>query len=169
MASKKVFEEFKLTDDKSVWNYFHRERGGLCAQCNFCKKELKTSHGSTSGLIYHLKSIHKLNILKRRNVEASEIECPSTRSAHKPTSSNLLQFFKLTQDDSLSAVLAWMCALDGLPFLTICTSDDIRKGLLARGFNQIPSSANTIRKMITEYAKKIRISTAKEINKQQVH
>ena len=40
-----------------------------------------------------------------------------------------------------------------------CTSEDIWKRLLARGFNNIPRSPNTIRKYVFSYAEQVRKTT----------
>lgn len=57
-----------------------------------------------------------------------------------------------------------MTARDGLPFAVFCTSEDLRVGLSARGFNNIPKSSNTIRSMVMQYAIKIRKIVINEIS-----
>lgn len=58
-----------------------------------------------------------------------------------------------------------MASLDGIPFKLFCTSEDIRKGLTARGFRNIPKSSNTIRKCVLRYAEKIRNETIIQFDK----
>lgn len=57
---------------------------------------------------------------------------------------------------NLAEKLARMVAKDGLTFKVFTTSQDLRDGLIAQGFKNIPKSPNTIRKIVTKFAKKIR-------------
>jgi hypothetical protein len=57
--------------------------------------------------------------------------------------------------DSLDVVLSRLVCKDGLSFHTLATSKDIRAGLEARSFQNIPKSANTIRQRVLTYAEKI--------------
>lgn len=83
-----------------------------------------------------MKSIHKENTLKR-HLEDAPI------SSLKEIISD---FFEIAGCESLEKVIARMASVDGIPFQMFCTSEDIRKGLLARGFGDIPRSPNTIRR-----------------------
>lgn len=55
-----------------------------------------------------------------------------------------------------------MAALDGIPFHVFCSSEDIRLGIVARGFSDIPKSSNTFRAKIIQYDKVIREEMTKE-------
>ena len=48
-----------------LWNHFLRTKAGDSAICNVCKKNIKCSGGSTSGLHNHLIRKHNINLLKR--------------------------------------------------------------------------------------------------------
>ena len=64
----------------------------------------------------------------------------------------------------MPAILARMTACDGLSFNITCTSYDIRKGLTARGFSNIPKDHKTIHKMVLNYSKNIRDEVIKELS-----
>lgn len=49
-----------------------------------------------------------------------------------------------------------MTACDGLSFNVLCTSTDIRNGLLAQSFTNIPKTPKSIRKMVVNFAKEVR-------------
>ena len=65
-------------------------------------------------------------------------------------------------DNTMAAVLARMTALDGLPFSVFCTSEDLRKSMMARGFD-LPKSANSIRKLVVDYSTEIQAAAIREI------
>nr|CAI5863532.1 unnamed protein product [Callosobruchus analis] len=67
------------------------------------------------------------------------------------------------EDNSLDAIIARMAALDGLPFRVFITSRDLRKGLEARGFTNLPTSSSTIKNIISLYCEKIFDNFANEI------
>lgn len=164
MAETK-FEKFKENcDESSVWFHFLRATNGLSARCNVCKKELKTTCGSTSGLHIHLQTKHNLNLRKRN---ADIVRAPTTYTpkrtksdSHTPIITSLLLS---NRDDSLPAILARMTAADGLPFSVFCTSQDLRLSLTARGIRDLPKSSNTIRKMVSAYARKVRSSVSSDM------
>lgn len=77
---------------------------------------------------------------------------PSTSEPKKKIS----QFFAQKKErDSLEVVLARMVALDGLPFKVFTTSVDLRNALKADGY-VVPKSPNTIRKIVMNFAAKVR-------------
>ena len=45
-----------------VWNYATKSSDRLSAICNQCNLVIKTSNFSTTGLIKHLRKVHKINI-----------------------------------------------------------------------------------------------------------
>lgn len=163
MAETK-FEKYKEScDENSVWFHFLRATNGLSAQCNVCKNEIKTTCGSTSGLHIHLKTKHKLNLRKRKaDIDpATTTSTPNRTKSHTPKITSLLL---PNRDDSVSAILARMTAADGLPFSVFCTSQDLRLALTARGIRDLPKSPNTIRKMVSAYARMVRSSVSSDIN-----
>ena len=49
-----------------IWNHYKRSRCGKLAECKICSKILRCDGGSTKGLHVHLKSIHKIDLIKRK-------------------------------------------------------------------------------------------------------
>jgi hypothetical protein len=146
MNKHKIFEEPKESCS-SVWLHFLREKSGGFAKCKKCDATIKTSGSSTSGLHTHLRSKHNLNVLKN-SINQEAVEQMSVAAKKKP---KITDFFDRTKDDSLAAVLSRLVAKDAMPFGVIVTSSEIRKGLIARGFSNLPTSSNTIRKKVEEY------------------
>lgn len=157
----------KSDDEKSVWFYFNRDKSGNLAKCNKCYGEIKTNGGSTKGLHVHLRSKHDIDLLKKKPTN-NETENTNLSTGGTTTDASMQQcqkpakkikissYFIPENDRSLAATLARLVAVDGLSFSVICTSHDIRAGLMAMGHASIPTSANTIRQMICEYAKTLR-------------
>ena len=58
------------------------------------------------------------------------------------------------EEKSLPATLAQLTALDGISFNVICCSSDIRASLIATEFKSLPTTVNTVRKMVVDYSKK---------------
>ena len=151
--------ETKSDDKESVWYYFLCEMPTKqSAKCTVssCSKIIKTVGGSTKGLHTHLKSVHNINLLAKKT-NTSEVACSSTQQkepARKKT--KMTDYFIDKDEKSLAAVLSRMTSLDGLPFSIFCTSADIREGLRARGFSDLPTSPNTARKIVMDYSKKVR-------------
>lgn len=77
----------------------------------------------------------------------------------------ITNYFKNNKNEKLSEVLARMTARDGLSYNIFIKSYDIREGLRARGFKDIPKSAVTIRNMVLEYSKIIKHYTVHEISR----
>jgi|GWRWMinimDraft_12_1066020.scaffolds.fasta_scaffold02566_2 HSP20 family molecular chaperone IbpA len=162
MASEKKFYAGKKSDDeKSVWFHYMRDATGNLAQCKKCNKEIKTVGGSTKGLHTHLQTIHKIDLLKRPTGDGESSNEPVKPS--KKSRVTISSFFVPKNDKSLAATVARLVAVDGLSFNVICTSVDIRAGLLAMGHQSIPTSPNTIKTFVVDYAKKLRFSVKNEI------
>ena len=68
----------------------------------------------------------------------------------------MVKYLMNTEEDTLAATLARMTARDGLSFRVCATSPDIRKGLHARGFGDVPTSADGVRQRVINYAQKVR-------------
>lgn len=165
MASEKKFYAAKKSDDeKSVWFHYMRDATGNLAQCIKCYKEIKTVGGSTKGLHTHLKTIHKIDMLKRPTDDGDESSAaPAPEKSTKKSRVTISSFFVPKNDKSLAATVARLVAVDGLSFNVICTSIDIRAGLLATGHQSIPTSPNAIKMLVVDYAKKLRSSVKSEI------
>ena len=64
MAEKNViFQKFK---GAQIWTHYRRSNCGKFAECQICTKILKCDGGSTKGLHVHLKSVHNIDLMKRK-------------------------------------------------------------------------------------------------------
>ena len=61
----------------------------------------------------------------------------------------------------MAATIARMTASDGLSFRVFTTSSDLRRALLALGY-QVPKSENSVRKVVMEHGDKVRASVVSE-------
>jgi hypothetical protein len=155
----------KADDKKSVWHYFLQ--GLNSAKCNIatCGKVIKCVGGSTKGLHTHLASKHDIDLLRKESVADTSVETTeqTAQPGPAPKKMKITSYFLDKQDRSLPAVLARMTARDGLPFSIFCTSSDIREGLRARGFFDIPKSANTVRSLVMGYSDRVRQAMISEM------
>jgi len=155
----------KADDKKSVWHYFLQ--GLNSAKCNIatCGKVIKCVGGSTKGLHTHLASKHDIDLLRKESVAYTSVETTeqTAQPGPAPKKMKITSYFLDKQDRSLPAVLARMTARDGLPFSIFCTSSDIREGLRARGFFDIPKSANTVRSLVMGYSDRVRQAMISEM------
>ena len=60
------------------------------------------------------------------------------------------------EENSLAATLSRLTACDGLSFNVIATSMDLRRGLVAMGFSQVPSAVATIKQHVMAYGQRVR-------------
>ena len=72
-----------------IWIHYKRSRCGKLAECKICSKILRCDGGSTKGLHVHLKSIHKIDLIKRKFGE-SDLLNKSTKP--KPNTANKLYY-----------------------------------------------------------------------------
>lgn len=153
MSSKESYSEYtkQCKNQNSVWIHFLRGSKKLTAKCKICNEIVKTAGSTTTPQHTHLRTMHNINVLKRDVVQD---EVPES-SASKMMITNYLVN---KRDESLSAIVSRMCALDNMPFKVFCTSIDLRNLFLARGIRDyvLPKSPNSIRKMVLEYAQKMR-------------
>lgn len=147
-------EHPKSKDDSSVWRYFLTNKDRNKGKCLQCFRIIRADGSSTSALHSHMKNIHKVNTLKRH----LDVASPS------PSTSKITDFYGKSDNESLDEVISRMAALDGISFQLFCTSEDIRKGLIARGFKDVPKSPNTIRKYVLDFAERIRNKTISRFN-----
>ena len=96
-----------------------------------------------------------LSTLTPATISANAPDEPTTTTTTKKTLTN---YFPILErgEKSLPGTLARITALDGMSFNVICCSTDIRAGLIATGFKILPTTVNTVRKMVEDYSKKIR-------------
>lgn len=142
-------ENVKLgVTDNSVWFYYLRgKRNRGIAKCVRCAKVIKCEGSSTSGLKTNLKGQHGIDLTLKKPDASPEIR-PST-SAPSANKSKIVQFF--TNVSPLEAVLARMAVKDSISFRTIANFEDIRQGLLARGFTGIPKTHDGVRQKVKSY------------------
>lgn len=161
----KFVQHSKGADENSIWFYFLKEEKGSYAKCKKCANFIKTGGGSTSGLHTHLKTKHEINLRKRAAAEPVAGSSSQCDKLIVNSLTKITKYFRNTKDDSLAAVLARMTARDGLPFRVFITSDDLRKSLKALNLSdELPKSANTIKKIVTDYSEKIRQLLINEIS-----
>ena len=59
-------------------------------------------------------------------------------------------------EKTLQAVIGRMTACDGMPFRIFVTSHDLRRGLTAQGFGDLPNSADTVKQLIMKQGAVVR-------------
>ena len=68
---KVIYQDFVGT---KIWEHFRRSTCGELAQCKLCKKTLKCEGGSTKGLHMHIRSIHQIEVSKRKSTNETNME-----------------------------------------------------------------------------------------------
>lgn len=164
-AEVEVFKENLRGKDREMWAHFLRERNGKSAKCKICSSVIKTGGGSTSGLRRHLRLVHNIN------GSAKPDECAT--ASKKLCTPSVGTFFPVVvrddrDDNTLPHIVARMTALDGLPFRVFATSTDIRAGLIARGFPDLPASPNRFREMVMAVHNKLKMTVVAEFQKLKV-
>ena len=165
-----AYKEFLSKGNSDVWQYFLRSEDGQSAKCKHkdCQKVLRTGGGSTKGLHTHLLTVHKNKVGSPSiSVRTKSLEVESSTNEKNKS---ITDYFPITDNKKLSlgATLARLTALDGIPFYVICNSSDLRAALEAMGFKNLPQSANTMRKIVLEYSKNVRISIISELYKKKI-
>lgn len=85
-----------------------------------------------------------------------------SRTGNGSKSRKIDEFFT-SNVKSLEETISRMTSKDGLTFRVFTTSDDLRRCLRSDGFSDIPTSANTIRRMVINYSKKVQEKIKAEI------
>ncbi|XP_011859119.1 PREDICTED: uncharacterized protein LOC105556635 [Vollenhovia emeryi] len=174
MMQEQEFEKFNRNSNNkhSVWFYFLRgKKNKNECKCTTCGKIIHCAGGSTSGMHTHLKAIHNISLLKRSlNESSASTSCSSSTSSSSDTvSKKVIKSGSITQyfptDNCLPAVLARLTSRDGLSFRIICTSLDIRLGLTARGFSDIPKSVSGVSNIVKNFSNQVREQLKIEIKK----
>ncbi|XP_046807019.1 uncharacterized protein LOC124419943 [Lucilia cuprina] len=148
-----VEHKTKKGDKGSVWHYFLIDSNGSPnAKCKLCHKILKTSGGSTKGLLKHITCVHLIKLQKT--------VCDEPQRKIK----KIADFGFLQHEDTFPAVISRLIALDGLPFSLFITSKELRKSLQARGFD-VPKSKETIKSKFLEFYSKCKENMKEEICK----
>ena len=68
---KVIYQDFVGT---KIWEHFRRSTCEKLAQCKLCKKTLKCEGGSTKGLHMHIRSIHQIEVSKRKSTNETNME-----------------------------------------------------------------------------------------------
>ncbi len=122
----------------SVWNYFVRKNKDD-AQCTKCQKNMKSSGGSTTSLIAHLKKIHQIDI-------KSEMDQPPVKLAR--TLENFLT--KKSMEEEISK----LAASDGFSFNSIANSTFLQSSLQlqkSKYDKPPPTSSNGVKNMVMNF------------------
>ena len=151
MASSDVFIERKRDNLAPCWKYFLWCEETCQVKCKFdkCGKILK-SKNSTSMMITHLKSIHKISF-----------EPKSSNAGRKPTP-KITSFLKKVEKETPDEVVAKLCAVDGISMYTVANSEMLQKSMKAYGV-PLPKSPSTVQKLLMENFEKMKALTIKKI------
>ena len=120
------------------------------------QKNIKNCCWFNKSLNSHLLSKHKLKVTSQLQIPSLSTRASNSKElegALQNKKPNITNYFSTTskEEENLSEVLARMAAKDGISFSTNCNSIDIRAGLVARGYKNVPKSRHTIRKMVLDY------------------
>lgn len=72
IKSNFVQVELKDGDKGSAWYYFLRSDNKTLGQCKLCQKIIKSTGGSTSGLMTHLRTMHNIDLRKKKPTATEE-------------------------------------------------------------------------------------------------
>lgn len=191
MCAYQTYLENPKGKDQAMWCNFLRESNGRTAMCKLCSRVLSTLGGSTSSLRKHLRFKHKELSDRRTETEpttppkkmikvehlhispviaepVSRKKAPITpKSAPKVLTPKRIK--ELPLSETLSQVLARMAALDGFPIISLATSSDIRQGLTARGFWDVPTTPESCWQMIMTYFNKVKQTMISDFHKLKVN
>ena len=128
-----------------------------------CRAVLKALCGSNKRLYTHLSAKHSTKVQKEFNFNAF----PST-SQDCVEDTFLSKRWKIddyfsTDEESLDLILSRMTAKDGFSFNVFTTSTDLKNSLIAKGYNDLPTSAVSIRNRVGDYRSQIKELITREI------
>ena len=121
--------------------------------------------GSTKGLFTQILTKHNLKVTSAdKNLPSSCQQLNDARTDEKPpTKQRTTSYFASEKKTTLDETLARMTALDGLKINVFITSKDLRQLLITSGFENLPKSANSIKRIVVNYSLNIRQLISKEI------
>ena len=131
-----------------------REKLGQNAQCKQCSKILKTIKGFIKGLHTHLKTVHEIDLLKH-NAARDDAKTSKNVESEAVPRKKITDYFSHKYEKTLQDTLARITARDDMLFEIFCKSADLRECLRVRGFSDVPSSPNTMRKNVIDYSNRI--------------
>jgi hypothetical protein len=151
------FEDVSGQRKSEVWNFFRFSHELQQGQCQLCNSKINAKGSSTTGLITHLKAVHKIEIKK------CVMKAVAMSAATHPKVGRINDFYSNDEDKkSLKEVLSRLTALDGLSFHVIATSEMQRLAFRALGYI-LPVSPQTCRDHVVEYSCDIKKVVAKEL------
>jgi hypothetical protein len=165
-----------VKNGEGLWKHFLREAKGQSGQYKECLPKvtiIKLAGGSMHGLHVHLQTQHGINLLKRKaednndNAITDSIGQPPNQAQNKRSGSvgammKYVTFGKNREEQTMAATIAGLVACDGLGFCVFTTSSDLRRALLALGY-QVRKSENSVKRLIMEYGDKVRASVVYEL------
>ena len=171
------YVEYK--NGEGLWKYYLREAKGQSGKCKECLPKvtiIKTAGGSTHGLHVHLQTQHKINLLKRKVDDDTDITDSTVQAGSQPTMSSSVGIGTMMkymtggkkEEQTMAATIARMTACDGLSFCVFATSSDLHRALLALG-HQVPKSENSVKKLVMEHGKTIKASVVSELAQRKIH
>ena len=138
-----------------VWAYFTRD--GSKATCKDCKKIIGISGGSTSGLVKHLRLLHKIQLNTKRK---GDVDNDATGSKKTMAQSVITSFVKQDRPKSLAEISASLMAVDGFSAHAISKSSYLRLSLSRDGYNLPKNPTDIISLMTKDYISPSRILLA---------
>ncbi len=131
------------TSRSFVWEHFSME-GPEKAVCMHCGSSLRCGGASTSSLIRHLSSQHKIVQVKKEEDSGGVKEPPKK----KPKQLSITAAFQ--QKESLQEVVARLAAEDNISINVIATSKFIREALRERGF-LVPKDPGRVMLLVKQF------------------
>ena len=104
-----------------AWSYFEQSARGESAKCKICEKVIRSKKGTSSGLLNHLKSNHKIEFAPNKKEKTTDKETVESNDENG-------------QKKSIGQVIAELVACDGINFHQLARSKNIRSGLKKDGY-----------------------------------
>ena len=127
-----------LKRKSTVWNFFVRKNKDE-AKCTKCEKIMKSSGGSTTSLILHLKKIHQIDVKE---------------GSDQPLAKMARTMVDFLQKKSMEEEISRLAAIDGFSFNSIAKSNFIQTNLHDQSakYNRLPpTSANGVKNIVMDY------------------
>jgi len=141
----------------NVWEHFEKRKdSNKEAICKLCKKSIKCDGGSTSGMISHLKLVHKILIKKAADNDAGPSTSASTFKKDKILISSYLQ------RETLEEIVSRLIALDGFSYYGVTNSSFIRQSINKLGY-KLPKNSTGTRELVIVYYEKIKIRLVEQL------
>ena len=129
-----------------MWRYFLESKSTSEAQCKLCPRILKTTGGSTKGLMDHLRLKHDKIYTQ---IQAGKVPDPA---AKRPRIEN---HYKPKPKMDLQERVSRFCAEDLMSLSLVCKSKQIREFFNKLGFNG-PTSRETVKKLLDQEHAKVK-------------